>query len=129
VNAGKPLSEWQEVIGGPDKFGPIEVIKAGFNPALQFLGNFDVKITPRTTEDGEDTITVTNTVSWESYWRFLNIFGISIPSNPFGDVCGDMKMIITWTEQVGAPPTPSTESESDGSVIYRTNPGDKENVL
>ena len=118
VNAGKPLSEWQEVLSDDYRFGPMEFIAAGTNPALHFLGQFAVTITPRTTDDGEDTITVTNTVSWESYWRFLDKFGSPLQYGLIYSfkMIDDMETTITWTEQVIPPPWPPTE------------PDDKENV-
>jgi len=107
VNAGKPLDEWEEVTIDYS-FNLIQLLNPedSFNPALHFLGSFKGKITPRTTEDGEDTITITNTVSWESYWRILDAFGF--PSQ-YRLICclkmiDDMEVTITWTEQVAAPP-------------------------
>jgi len=72
VNSGKPLDEWEEVPIDYD-FGLTQLFTPdALNPALHFLASFRGVITPRTTEDGEDTITVTNTVSWDSFWRILD---------------------------------------------------------
>ena len=63
-NYGKPLAEWEKVTGDY-QFGKKQLFtpEDSLNPALHFLGSFDIVITPRTTDDGEDTITITNTVS------------------------------------------------------------------
>jgi len=102
ANAGLPLEEWTSITYH-HTFDPMEVLKAGTNPALQFLGSFDVAITPRQTEDGEETITVTNRVSWTSYWRFLRYFGLPVPAswarNSFA-MCGDMYTTLTWAESI-----------------------------
>ena len=117
-NYGKPLDEWEEVVYEPygDEFTPLDALDAGTNPALQFLGWFKVTITPRTTDDGEDTITAWNIVSWESFWRFLDLFYFGqIPTPPnvasLFNMCGDMETWMTWTEQVAAPPWPPSDPE------------------
>ena len=114
VNAGKPLDEWVEV---PIKyeFGLIQLFtpEDSLNPALHVLGGFKGVITPRTTYDGEDTITVTNTMGWESFWRILDAFGFPVY---YRVICcfkmiDDMEITITWTEQVAGPPPPPTEPD------------------
>jgi len=110
-NNGKPLDEWEEeptkyTFGIPQLFSPDSL-----NPALHFLGSFSGVITPGTDPNGEDTITVTNIVSWESYWRILDRFGFPLQHRMISclNVIDDMKMTITWTEQVAEPARPPTD--------------------
>ncbi len=113
-NYGKPLDEWEEVPIRYD-FGLIQAItpEDSLNPALHFLGSFEGVITPRTTDDGEDTITITNKVSWESYWRILDKLGFSAYYNLISHlkVIDDMDMTITWTEKVAPPPWPPSDPD------------------
>ena len=112
-NYGKPLDEWEEVPIKYD-FGLIQLFtpEDSLNPALHVLGGFKGLITPRTTDDGEDTITVTNTMSWESYWRILDEFGFPLQ---YRLICclkmiDDMEITITWAEQVASIPWPPSDS-------------------
>jgi len=112
-NYGKPLDEWVKVPIDYD-FGLIQLFtpEDSLNPALHVLGSFKGVITPRTTDDGEDTITITNTMSWESYWRILDEFGFPLQYNLICcfKMIDDMEITITWTEQVAGIPWPPSDS-------------------
>jgi hypothetical protein len=112
ANAGRPFEEWTPVTYQPygkEGFTVQDAIDAGTNAALQMLGGFTVVVTPRESEDGSETITVRNAMSWHSFWRFVELFGWEAPESFPRDEwtpCGNMDTTMTWDASL-LPPSPA----------------------
>jgi hypothetical protein len=75
------------------KFGILELIGAGLNPAQQFVGSYSVDIIPKS--NGTIRVYIRNTTSFKSL-----MYGVAPDweRNWFGVPCGNMRQLFTWTE-------------------------------
>jgi RHS repeat-associated protein len=99
-NAGRRCDQYSPKLT-PEGFGLGGLINAGLNPTQQFVGGYEVDITPN--QDHTITITVRNRTSmssalyhiWPESWNYnrLNIGGVDLPTPG-----ANTYQTFTWTE-------------------------------